>query len=376
MPEWGFTDKGFLPKPFDVIAQEIKDDWQNAIQPKLSFAPFSVADQIVSVFAAQVRSLWELEAAGWTNLNPDSASGRALKILCSYTGTIPLEPKASTVKAEVELAPNARLPKDSIASVNGNPRARFRTLHDVENKTSATATLSVNMEATELGAIDAPINKLTVIETPVAGWLGIRNPRAAVPGRALESDSHLRERRVKELRAPGFCNYEALRSKLLSLPGVRAVLIFNDDSAHNYEVVVLGGNDQEIAQVIWENRPPGIPTRGSESATVLCSQRNKHVLRFSRPEVIPFSLDTELVTKAPLATEEIEALKQSLVDFANKNVSLGDQVVPSRFYAPIFRVPSVVDVKRLTVTDRLLSSRQWAEFAVSRINIQATVESH
>ena len=27
MPEWGFTNKGFLPKPFDVIAQEIKDDW-------------------------------------------------------------------------------------------------------------------------------------------------------------------------------------------------------------------------------------------------------------------------------------------------------------------------------------------------------------
>jgi uncharacterized phage protein gp47/JayE len=376
MLKWGFTDKGFLPKPFEVIAQEIKDDWQSAITPKLSFAHFSIADQIVSVFAAQVRRLWELEAASWTNLDPDSASGRALKVLCSYTGTIPLEAKASAVKAEVELGPNARLPKDSIASVNGYPRARFRTLADVENNTSAKATLSVDMEATELGAIDAPVNELTVIETPVAGWLSVRNPKAAVVGRSLENDARLRERRVKELRVPGFCNYEALRSKLSSLAGVRAALIFNDDTSHHFEVVVLGGEDREIAQVIWENKPPGIPSRGNESVTVLCSQKNQHIVRFSRPEVIPFSMEVELVTREGLTLEQIEALKQSLVDFANKDITLGSQVVASRFYASLFRMPSVVDVKRLTVTDKPLAPRQWAEFAASRINIQATVESH
>ena len=376
MAEWGFTNNGFLPKPFEVIAQEIKDDWQNAIKPKLSFAPFSVADQIVSVFAAQVRRLWELEAASWTNLDPDSASGRALKILCSYTGTIPLDAKASTVKAEVELGPNARLPKDSIASVKGDPRARFRTLHEVENKTSATATLTVEMAATELGPIDAPANELSIIETPVAGWLSICNPKPALIGRAPESDERLRERRVKELRAPGFCNYEALRSKLLSLAGVRAALIFNDDDAHHFEVVVLGGDDQEIGQTIWDNKPPGIPTSGSEAITVLCSQRIKYIVRFSRPEVLPFSMDIEIVTREAMTLEQIHALKQSIVDFANKDITLGDQVVASRFYAPLFHLPSIVDVKRLTVTDRLISSRQWAEFAVSRINIRATAENH
>src|SRR3989338_5902489 len=115
MAKWGFSDQGFVPKPFDVIEQEIKDDWQRSIKATLRFSPLSLADQIVSVFAVQVRRLWELEAASWANLDPDAASGRALKILCSYTGTIALEPKASTVQAEVELDANVRLPKDSIA---------------------------------------------------------------------------------------------------------------------------------------------------------------------------------------------------------------------------------------------------------------------
>jgi uncharacterized phage protein gp47/JayE len=371
---WGFSDKGFLPKPFDVIAQEIKDDWQSSIKPQLSFAPLSVADQIVSIFAVQVRKLWELEAASWANLDPDAASGRALKILCSYTGTIPLEAKASTVKAEVELAPNSSLPKGSVASVRGNPRARFRTLTDIKNETSANAIILVDMQAQAVGPIDAPVGELTIIETPVAGWLSVKNPAPAMLGRALEGDAQLRERRVKELRAPGFCNYEALRSKLLALPGVRAALIFNDDANHHYEVVVLGGEDEDIAQVIWENKTPGIPTKGEHAIRVRCSQKLDHVVRFSRPEVVPFDMNIQVVVRELFFSDQIDALKQSIVDFASKDLALGEQVVPSRFYAPIFHNSNIVDVKRLDMTSKTLTDRQWAEFAVSRIEIQQTVE--
>ena len=37
---------------------------------------------------------------------------------------------------------------------------------------------------------------------------------------------------------------------------------------------------------------------------------------------------------------------------------------------------NIVDVKRLEISDKVLSSRQWAEFAVSRISIRVSEEKH
>ena len=133
------------------------------------------------------------------------------------------------MSALVTLGANASLPKGSTASVKGNPAARFKTMHSVKNILPFTQTFPVELEAEKIGEIAAPAGELTVIETPVAGWLSISNPKAAMLGRAAENTAQIRLRRARELRAPGFCTYEALRAKLLMLDGVRAVVVFNDD---------------------------------------------------------------------------------------------------------------------------------------------------
>ena len=79
-------------------------------------------------------------------------------------------------------------------------------------------------------------------------------------------------------------------------------------------------------------------------------------------------------TTTLMSVSGIVKARAGSVVFANKDITLGSQVVASRFYAPLFHMPSIVDVKRLEVTGQALSSRQWAEFAVSRINIQSTLE--
>ena len=70
------------------------------------------------------------------------------------------------------------------------------------------------------------------------------------------------------------------------------------------------------------------------------------------------------------------------MEYANEHIGLGAQVVSTRFYAPLFHNTDVVDVKKLTVREKehteifttTIKPRQWAEFAVSRIQISQQQE--
>ena len=171
-----------------------------------------------------------------------------------------------------------------------------------------------------------------------------------------EADSDLRKRRLRELRAPGLSTLEALRSKLQALSGVRGVGIFNDDQKHSFEVIVLGGADILINRVIAQNKPLGI-------AGVL-----------KRPEIVLLTLEIDLVTKADLLADEIAAMKETLVEYANEYLKLGESVVVSRFYGPLFRNSKVIDVK-IAPFNRVIQPNEWVELEAGNIQIKTRVES-
>lgn len=175
--------------------------------------------------------------------------------------------------------------------------------------------------------------------------------------RALqESDLDLRKRRLRELRAPGLSTLEALRSKLLALPGVRGVRIFNDDAKHCFEVVVLGGADILIERVIAQNKPLGI-------AGVL-----------KRPEIVLLNLEIDLVTSTDLLPDEIVTLKNSLVEYAHEHIRLGESVMVTRFYGPLFHNPKVIDVI-IAPFNRVIKPCEWLELEAANIQIKKVVDS-
>ncbi|MEI6806744.1 MAG: hypothetical protein WCK49_09615 [Myxococcaceae bacterium] len=171
-----------------------------------------------------------------------------------------------------------------------------------------------------------------------------------------ESDLDLRKRRLRELRAPGLSTLEALRSKLLVLPGVRGVSIFNDDEKHCFEVIVLGGADIMINRVIAQNKPLGI-------AGIL-----------KRPEIVLLTLEIDLVTNTDLLPDEIATLKNSLVEYAHEHIKLGESVMVTRFYGPLFHNPKVIDVT-IAPFNRVIKPCEWLELEAANIQIKKVVDS-
>jgi uncharacterized phage protein gp47/JayE len=218
---------------------------------------------------------------------------------------------------------------------------------------------------------------------------------AAELGSALETDAAARARREQAVHVPTAGPLDAIRAKLLTVQGVRQVQILEnpthetDDNglpANSFEAVVLGGDDTEIAQTIFDAKPIGIQTYrdpGPLGVTIPITdtQGDSHDVNFTRPDVV------EMFTAATIEVDDtfgggdeatgkdavraaIKALGDSLIE--------GDDVVVLKFSAAIIGVPGVTDVTLLEIDDVdpptnvanfPIGARAIARFSLERIAV-------
>ena len=163
----------------------------------------------------------------------------------------------------------------------------------------------LNFIAEETGPVAAPAGSLTVIETPVAGIDSVTNLEDAELGRDIESDQDAKLRRAQEIQLAGAATPDAIRADLLNINDVTAVVIFENDTditdsdgrpPHSLDIVVQGGDDQDIADRIWATRGGGIQTIGDITGTVVDSQGFNQTVKFSRPTEVDIWVEVDLIT--------------------------------------------------------------------------------
>lgn len=217
------------------------------------------------------------------------------------------------------------------------------------------------------GPIEAAAGTLTVIETPVSGLQAIGNLLDAVPGRLAESDDQARVRREQTL-STGSSSTQAMVAELFrAVPGITLVRAYentgdNPDAegrpGHSVELLVEGGSDAAVAQVVWDTRSAGIVPYGNVNAdgtvdpdgsgtgiAVVDSNGDAQTAHFSRPEVL---FGFVHVTKT-LYSEEVypatgdAAIAQALVAYGN-GLTMGQDLLNQRFVAAAVNLPGVASL--------------------------------
>lgn len=202
----------------------------------------------------------------------------------------------------------------------------------------------VDAECTENGPIAQVADSIQSIQSPVIGWDTVTNPSAAVEGTNLETDTELRSRYYTAKFQDSVNTYEAIYAALVKLDGVEQVIIYENETdvalisppvpAHSFYPIVLGGNTQEIAQAIWDNKPAGILSYGNITEAVVDSQGVSHDVSFSRPTDLPIYVEVTVVTDSSYPTNGDDQIKQAVVDYIN-GLNIGNDVIYSRLYTPI-----------------------------------------
>ncbi len=342
MNDWGLTIAGFRPKTFHAIKEELESALRSAVDKDLRFTPDTIAGQITGIIANQTRQVWEMAAGLYASLDSNTASGRALDALCALSGTYRKQAAPSRAVIQATLAAGAKLPKGIIIADESNTNARFKIEKEVENDTNEQKSLSVEVVAEENGPIYVEAGRLTKIVTPHAGLVAVNNPEDAIPGCLIESDAELRIRRLQELGAPGSSTQGAMTARLLKVKGVEAVHIEEQDQG--FCAFVLGGDDQEIAETIWQHKALGVHTHGLITREVKASNGQLKTIKFDRPKPIEISLHLNLRVKQSLSNHELAELKDAIVKYCKDKFSFGHVPYTAQIYPVLFAHEKILDV--------------------------------
>jgi hypothetical protein len=227
--------------------------------------------------------------------------------------------------------------------------------------------IDVLMKADVAGPVAAPAGTLTVLESPLPGVVSLTNPLDATLGALEESDAELRLRREAELEASGSTTVDAIRAAVQVVETVTETKVYTNRSGaidsggrppKSFEVVVVHGNADGVAQAVWDHRPAGIEPY---SAT---ADSGEAIDAEGLTQVVPFSEATSrrlwarvTGTKDSLYAGDA-AVKETLEDFtegelqlvaSNGNVIQGradiaDTVYRSKLSSAVVSVPGVVSV--------------------------------
>jgi uncharacterized phage protein gp47/JayE len=441
---FGVDPTGFVAKTVADITSDMQAAMRRVFGPAVNLDPRSRIGQLVGVFSDALSSVWELAEVVAAGLDPASSSGVLLKNLAALTGTLPKAATKSTVLLVVTGTPDTYLSIGRRVQVMGSSSI-FETTTGVWLLAAPAWTVSiyasgavvasagalwvatlpigglsmvaptgtgptfvdptgltwlrlseelgavvVSAQAVETGPVQGYSGTITVIGTPVSGWATVVNPFDAAPGTNAETDPELRARRQQEIAGIGSSPLPALHAKLLKVPGVTSVTVFEnttDSTAdgippHAVECLVEGGTNADIIAAIYAAKAGGIQAAGSSFGSVTDSAGNPHTIAYTRPTSVPIYAAVAL-TKNPAAypLDGDARVAKAIADAGNLR-GLGVDVVASRVGGDVFAgVPGIIDVTSVLIGTApgptlsatvAISGRARASFDTSRISVSST----
>jgi uncharacterized phage protein gp47/JayE len=251
--------------------------------------------------------------------------------------------------------------------------------------------------AENYGPSSVEVDTVNQIVTTMHGWDSVNNYVSGHLGRNLETDDELRLRYDKGVFRLGAATLESIRANIQqNVAGLTAVQVYeNEDDVvdaegrppHSIEVIVAGGDPQDIADQIYLLKAAGIDTFGDILVYVTGSSGYQHPIYFNRPLPIYIWVDvTVTLYNEEQFPDNGVRLIQLMVTNTGNNFGIGKDVIIQRFHGPIYSnvpgigqldikvaqaidVNSVPPVESYVTTNIPISARELATFDVTKVMV-------
>lgn len=253
--------------------------------------------QWIAVIAKAQDDANQMAIATYNNFSPATAVGVGLSSVVKTNGIERDVPQQSQVDVVITGTVGTTI-TDGVVGDNLNLGTQWQLPSSVTIPYPS-ATITVQATCTQQGAVAAAPDSLTVILTPVPGWATANNPSAAVPGAPVESDADLRQRQSISAAGPAVTPLNSIEAVVAAVTGVLRSTGYQNDTnttdaneipAHNIAIVAEGGDPIAVATAIALKKPPGIPTYGTTTETVLDSKGVPDMVNFFQLSVVEASV--------------------------------------------------------------------------------------
>lgn len=197
--------------------------------------------------------------------------------------------KAAVTDLEYELQV-----EDGKLTIQDTIKTRNNVLVLSENLTTDKVTTIANFYTEEYGKIILPYGIITKMIHNISGFDSVDNRLEPVYGRLEETDIELRQAYIAKSALRSNTMVDSILSELLNnVANIESASGYENDTdvtdarglpPHSVEIIVEGGEEQEIASAILMRKAGGIWTHGSTKVSVPTAYGDAIDIRFNRPE--------------------------------------------------------------------------------------------
>lgn len=349
---------------------EILDETENACRPFLGndfvISGDSVCANLLTANSNREVDLQELLLFIANQLDPDQAEGVWLDYICALNNIQRYNATKSIIPITITGAIGTTKNKGEITIVDESTDEYY-----INNEAFAideTGTVNTTFEATSYGEIKALSTSTFSLKTPSLGINSVAYNTSGTPvlGRNTETDAELRVRRADSTTYTASSILSSIKASVSRLDGVRYINAYENDTINtvdtlppkSFEVVVVGGDDNEIASAILSKKPAGIQAYGTTIKTVQDEDFNQYQVGFTRPTEQAIDLKLVFVATGQQTEEWINNLKSELVTAFSKIYNVGDSVYVYRLYSVLNSHPEITNATSFEV--RKHGASTWA----------------
>lgn len=231
--------------------------------------------QAINIYALSKQDILDLATMVYNSKDPDQAVGVALDAIAALCGIARKGGSYTLVAVDVVATQSVDL-----IGIDTDESGAFTIADSVGNQfkllvgqTITAGTTSLNFRAVNIGNVQVLPSTIVVAVTILAGIASLDNPLAPYQqGVDQETDATFRVRRQQSTAMPAQGILQGLYGALLQLPGVTRCAVYENNTdasagdvpARSIWVIVDGGVDTDIAEVIYRYRSLGCGMKGTE----------------------------------------------------------------------------------------------------------------
>lgn len=310
---------------------------------RATLTPTSCLSSTLEVSDIQNSVVYALNVSGVLYQYTSSASATALEILTGLRDLVQADPSANWI---------ATLSEETLTVTTSDNNPLNLTLAAFLAFTEVT--IETRLEAVNPGRLIVPENTVTGIVSTIPGLTSITNPLAFNLGRLREEDEDFRIRIAKAQGTGGLGTPAAIESYILAnVDNVGGVTVIENASSvidgegrptHSYEVIVQGGNDDEVAAAVWLSHGAGIEFVGDDSVIFADKRGRPRTVRFSRPTAVNVAIRITYTTYDEEAfTGNGEAVMREIAYEKTNALDNDKDIITRRYFGDIYSQVDGVD---------------------------------
>ncbi|HDR1056315.1 TPA: baseplate J/gp47 family protein [Pasteurella multocida] len=375
------VESGIVIERLDSILEIVEQGFKRIYGQNINIDPDTPDGQMIGILGQIKVDLEELAEDVYRQLDPDLATGAWLEQRVAYAGLVRRKASYSYLRSVI-------LTGDPYTEINNlivSDTNKTRWILEQKATLNESGSARADFRSEELGAFSLNAHTQLTIETITLGLNSVTTSVDAEIGIEEETDSQLRQRFSKSRAKNAINSAEAIEGEIGDLADVKQVIVLENNtsqtdsigiSPHSINVVVEGGNETDIAQVIYKNKGAGIGLQGQTSVNLMINGKQR-AIKFDKATPVDVHISMTLVRYEDFTEIDKDEVKRML---SNVKFKIGEDVSLSRLYSPINTVGGfwVKSLKigrssdTLNAENIIIQPRELAR--IQRANIQIEVE--